>query len=118
MTDEDVVAISNWARLGGVHEMNSDAWRVVARAACELATGLDDMRRHHLFNALTDPRPEAYSGLPGEVPDRFVDAVTSAQALLQQETEPVLESFWRWNLSLAEAELESERQRAKEDRGE
>jgi hypothetical protein len=56
--------------------------------------------------------------VPGETPEVFKSEVESAKTALAAESDELLQAYWDWRVRLAEADLEGETQRAKEERGE
>ena len=107
-----------WSRLAGVYPKESEAWRRIAGAACSAAESLEEQERRSIWNALEDPRPHTYSGAVGELHPRFEAAAERAKKALKDEENPRLLPYRRWHLRCAEAELEHENERLKEERGE
>ena len=110
--------IRRLTRTSGAYAVGSVPWRTIAKAAIVAARtqGLDV--RRSVFSSLRDRGLRTWSGRPGEVPRIFVAAVNEAKAALEAETDVELRPFWEWQLTIAEAELHEEEERAKEERGE
>ena len=106
------------ARLGGAYAINSAPWRTIALATIRagIRYGQDVLRS--IYGALGDGGVRTWSGAVGEVPAIFSAAVNEARSSLAAEVEGDLMSFWQHRVSIAEAELHEEEQRAKEERGE
>lgn len=110
--------IRRMARLAGPYAQNSPGWRTVAAAALNAGERFTEDDRKQLLRALVNPRPQEWGNAIGEVSQVFHGEVGRAQHNLDMETEDVLKHYWRWQLSLAEARLREEEERAREDRGE
>lgn len=105
------------ARVAKAYPVNSEMWRVIARPFLERAPNLERSERSDLFNIL-DERITSWSGRPGEVPPVFVAAVEKAKDRLETEADPVFRPLWERELKVAEADLKSQEEEAKEERGE
>lgn len=104
-----------WAKFAGYYPEDSKAWRQIANAACSVAIHFDDRHKYSIFHALTNPEPKMGVSRIGEVPSTFEMAAEAAQKRLKNGTEPALIPFWQWRLLLAEAELNREIERVKEE---
>lgn len=107
------------ARIAGVYTVGGSAWRTIAKPVIVRAvrSGSEEGRRS-LFDFLTYNGPRAWSGTPGEVPQIFISGVQSARQMLESETDPEFQPFWKWYLAVAEAKLREQGEYAKEERGE
>lgn len=113
----DEVRVRRLARIGGAYLLNSAPWRTIAKSVVQVAQQMEERRRGPLFHELTDPQVRSYSCQPGEVPEDFIEEVSSARQLLDQETDADFRLFWQWNLNAAEAGLRYEVEQVKEERG-
>jgi hypothetical protein len=71
-----------------------------------------------VYGALEERGLRSWSSKLGEVPPAFTAAVTAAHATFHAEVDRELRPFWQQRLTIAEAELRDEEERAKEARGE
>lgn len=113
--DEEV---RRYARVAGMYQIGSDAWRQVAKPVIDRALTKSGRARYSLFSSLTDHRPQSWSGTVGEVPAIFVSELRTAEANRDAETDPALREFWDWQVKAAEYSLRDQEEQAKEDRGE
>ncbi|CAD0230168.1 ATP-binding protein [Planktothrix agardhii] len=106
-----------WAKFAGYYPEDSLAWGKIANAACSVAIHFDDRQKYSIFHALTNPEPKMWVSRIGEVPSTFEMAVETVQQRLETKAapDPVLIPFWQWRLQLAEAELNREIERVKEE---
>ncbi|MCL2726083.1 MAG: ATP-binding protein [Polyangiaceae bacterium] len=106
------------ARIGRVYAVNSAPWRTIALATIRAAIphGQEALRSVH--DALSGSGIRSWSGMRGEVPQIFIDAVDEARKTLDTEVEADLKPFWQYHLDFTKAELDREQEGAKEGRGE
>jgi hypothetical protein len=111
----DVDAICAWARFGGWYAIGSRPWRIIASAACaRVFTDATDDERYMVFSALHSHRIQSWSGKPGELHPRFQSAVDAAKKSLDEESHPVLKTYWEWALKVAEHDREREKGKLEE----
>ncbi len=114
----DVNDVRRLARIAGAYDIGSEAWRTIAKPIIECAAHLPSLeQRYSLFRALTPHGMRIWESIPGEVPQTFVKDVESACELLETETDAEFRPFWEWNLEVAKAKLERQREYAREERG-
>ena len=106
------------ARIGEPYGVNSAPWRTIALATIRSATCPSSEALRAIYGALGERGIRSWSGAVGEVPAIFSGAVDEARAALEAEVESDLRPFWQLRLTLAEAELREQEERAKEERGE
>ena len=104
--------IRDLGRFGGAYNMNSPAWRKIAVALCVRVHGLSVSaeERRYGYSSLVSRGPRHWSGTPvGTLHPRWQQAVDEAAKKLEDETDPVLRSFWEWRLYDARSTLEREK---------
>lgn len=106
------------ARLGSTYAVNGPSWRTIALAVVRAAKPHGPEALRSAYSSLGDTGVRSWSGTMGEVPPVFVAAVAEARAALDAEAEVELRPYWQQRLSVAEADLREQEERAKEDRGE
>lgn len=117
--DSDAEGAKRYMRLARSYVVNTPPWRTIALPAIEAARSLETSKeRNSIFATISDPGIRSWSGKPGEVPAVFISAVDGAKKQREQEKDARFSIFWDWYVSVAEAELAHEEQRAKEERGE
>jgi hypothetical protein len=114
-----IQGVQKYARLARSYVVNTEPWRTIALPIVELAASLDAKEeRRALFAAISGPEIRTWSGKRGEVASVFVTAVENAKRHRDQEKDGRFSAFWDWYVGVAEADLEHETERAREDRGE
>jgi hypothetical protein len=113
----DIEMVRRLARIGGGYVVGTDAWKVIGKAVLRAARSGEESQRS-VFRALGASDATSWSGVPGQVAEVFRSAVDRAKQALAAESDESLQAYWSWRVRLAEAELEDETQRAKEERGE
>ncbi|MBN1204213.1 MAG: ATP-binding protein [Myxococcaceae bacterium] len=106
------------ARIGGAYAVNSSPWRTIALAVIRAVTPHGAEALRSVYGSLDERGILSWSGAIGEVPPIFIAAVTEARTALDTEVEPDLRPYWQHRLTLAEADLREQEERAKEERGE
>lgn len=114
--DED--AIYSLAIVAGQYKIGTEPWRVIARSVISTAKESDETEKFHFFSALCREETKAWTRTRGEAAPRFVNAVGRAKSLRDAEEDSHFSEFWDWFLKGAEAQLRSEEELAKEERGE
>jgi hypothetical protein len=114
----DAEQVRRLARIGGAYVVRTPAWTAVAKAMLRASSVNSEEIRRSVFRALGGSGITSWSGVPGEIPEVFKSEVESAKAALAAESDELLQAYWAWRVRLAEANLEGETQRAKEERGE
>ena len=111
-------SVRRLARIGGAYTVDSAPWRTIAQATLRAGAphGPDALRS--IYGALAAWGIRWGSGAVGEVPAIFTAAVDEARAALDAEVDGDLRQFWKYRLSIAEADLREQEERVKEERGE
>lgn len=108
-----------YMRLARSYVVNTASWRTIALPAIEVARSFETAKeRNSIFATISDPGIRSWSGKHGEVSSVFISAVERARQQRDEEKDERFSAFWDWYVSVAEAELAHEEQRAKEERGE
>lgn len=114
----DAKGVRQLARIGGAYGINSLSWRTIALATIRAAVPFGEEALRSVYSSLGERGTRSWSGVEGEVPPVFIAAVAHARAALEAEGESELRPYWQQRLTIAEAELREEEERAKEERGE
>lgn len=114
----DAEVLRRLARIGGAYAINSPPWRAIALATIRAVSALGSDALRSVYGALSDRGVRSWSGAVGEVAPIFFAAVDDARRSLDGETHQELRPYWQQRLAIAEADLQEQEQRAKEDRGE
>lgn len=105
-------------RVVGAYSEQSKPWRDMAAIICSNVLTAKRETRISVFGGLEGRRLRSYSAAIGAVAAILYEEVSAARRSLEEETDTALREYWRWRLEAAEAELESEKQRVREDRRE
>ncbi|MBX3157652.1 MAG: hypothetical protein KF773_16895 [Deltaproteobacteria bacterium] len=107
--------IQRFARLAKSYSLGTRAWRTIAAPVLEHARDIDSpSERIGLYHAICETGVRSWSGTPGTVPVVFVHEVERARQRRQEESDPRFIPLWDWCLSVAEADLRHQQDRAKE----
>jgi hypothetical protein len=107
------------ARLARAYVVDTPAWRSIAAAVLQVASTLESVdERRSLYRGLAEAGVRSWSGRPGEVPQIFLNAVEQARNHRDREADAMFRPFWDWYVSVTEADLRYQEERAREERGE
>lgn len=115
-TDDD--ELRALAKFSQAYPISGSPWRQIAAPVLQIAEAKSETERWYLYSHLTERPRQAWMRSHGDVAVVFVEAVQAARDALTAETEPEFKPYWRWQLSRAEEELQSQEQDAQEERGE
>ncbi len=111
--------VMRFVRLARSYVVDTPPWRTIALPVLQIAASPEKSdERNVLFSALGDPGIRTWSGKHGEVASVFVNALDTARRHRDNEKDPRFAAFWNWYVEVAAAELEREKESAKEERGE
>lgn len=108
--------ISYMAQVAGYYHMNEVAWRKIAHQVCVNIRDQEFKERdkRHVMLQLQNPDPGFWICTPGKVPDKFIQAVKTAEEDLAKETDSILIPFRKWVLDSAKKELAYHTEQVKE----
>ena len=104
-----------WTRYACYYPVNSNSWRIIAKAACKSAQAKSQNHRDQIFYSLLDQN-HSFTTFVGEVAPYFIKLEKDAREDFNSEEQgSQLKEFMKWRWELAEEELRKERNRVAEE---
>ncbi len=104
-----------WTRYAGQYQINSPAWREIAKKACEYANGLEHKEKVEIYSSLLPSGIISWEGPYGEFNPRWQQEIQIAKEDSCKEQDPDLKKFFEWRLKVAQDDFDREKLRFEED---